>query len=103
MTLGPLPSIRRHCVDCSGGSAKAVAYCQIHDCPLWVYRFGKRPANIRPVEFVDPSKMPDPSIPLENLPAVKITSDSGMSEEQRRKAAERLAAGREKRLATSSA
>ena len=39
--LTPLKSIRKHCLDCSGGSPKNVRECEIQDCPLFGFRFGK--------------------------------------------------------------
>jgi len=72
MTRTPLKAIRRKCVDdCSGGSAKHVAYCLSSECPLWPYRFGKRPETVRERigdAVLDPRLMPDPSTPLEELP-----------------------------------
>jgi hypothetical protein len=41
--LTPIRSIRRKCLDCSGGSYSEVRDCQIVDCELHPYRFGKRP------------------------------------------------------------
>ena len=41
--LTPLKSIRAKCLDCSVNQPKEVRECQIEDCPLWVYRFGKNP------------------------------------------------------------
>ena len=54
--LTPLKSIRKKCIDCSGGSYQEVRFCQIEECPLYTYRHGKRPTtksviikeNIRP-------------------------------------------------------
>ena len=39
--LTPLKAIRKHCLDCSGGSAHEVRMCEIKTCPLWNFRFGK--------------------------------------------------------------
>jgi len=36
----PLKAIRKHCIDCSGGSEKEVRECVIPDCPLYPFRFG---------------------------------------------------------------
>ena len=33
-------AIKKHCLDCSGGSPKEVTLCHIVTCPLWPYRFG---------------------------------------------------------------
>lgn len=41
--LTPLQAIRAKCLDCSGGSRQEVRLCPITQCPLWPYRFGKRP------------------------------------------------------------
>lgn len=41
--LTPLKSIRANCLDCCNGQPKEVRECQITDCPLWHYRFGKNP------------------------------------------------------------
>jgi hypothetical protein len=72
MARTPLSAIRRKCVDdCSAGSAKYVAYCPSHDCPLWPYRFGKRPATVRErigAAMLSPALMPDPGTPLGQLP-----------------------------------
>ena len=36
-----LRAIRGKCVECSGGYAKMADSCNIKDCKLWPYRFGK--------------------------------------------------------------
>ena len=41
----PLLGIRMKCVDCAGGSHKAVRFCSTYDCGLWAFRFGQRPAT----------------------------------------------------------
>ena len=43
--LRPLKAIRAKCLDCSGESAFEVRRCPIQSCPLWPYRFGKRPTT----------------------------------------------------------
>jgi len=45
--LRPLKAIRAKCLDCCGGSAREVALCEIEDCPLFPYRFGKRPQTLQ--------------------------------------------------------
>ena len=40
---GPLKVIRKKCLDCSADSYAEVNRCLVKDCPLWSYRFGKRP------------------------------------------------------------
>ena len=41
--FAPLKSIRKHCLECSGGSVKEVELCPIEKCFLYSYRFGKNP------------------------------------------------------------
>jgi hypothetical protein len=41
--LGPVKSIRRYCLECSAGSAREVKLCEVENCPLFIYRFGKNP------------------------------------------------------------
>lgn len=53
--LRPLKAIRAKCVECCGGSAVEVKFCEIEDCPLFPYRFGKRPARVRRVIATSPS------------------------------------------------
>lgn len=57
----PLTSIREFCYECCGFSRADVKTCPSKKCPLWPFRFGKNPYVSR-----------------------------NMSEEQRRKSAERL-------------
>jgi hypothetical protein len=39
----PAPAIRLFCLTCMGGSQKLVAECGSRGCPLYPFRFGKRP------------------------------------------------------------
>ena len=39
----PLKSIRKKCLDCSYWQPKEVRKCVIVDCPIYPYRFGRRP------------------------------------------------------------
>lgn len=39
----PLKAVRRHCLDCCGGSANEVSLCAAKSCPLWPFRFGSNP------------------------------------------------------------
>lgn len=41
MEKSPLKAIRAKCLDCNCGQASEVKNCQIKQCPLWEYRFGK--------------------------------------------------------------
>lgn len=43
--LSPLKAIRAKCLDCMCGSFKEVTLCPIENCPLYAYRFGRRPKN----------------------------------------------------------
>lgn len=42
-TTPPLKAIRQHCLWCCNGSALDVAHCPARACPLWLYRFGRKP------------------------------------------------------------
>lgn len=50
--LTPIKSIRLKCLDCCCGSPKEVELCPIMDCPLYSYRFGKRPTTPRKGSFI---------------------------------------------------
>lgn len=41
--MTPMKAIRAKCLDCMCGSAHEVRLCPVTKCPLYVYRFGKRP------------------------------------------------------------
>jgi len=43
MHLSPVKAIKKHCLDCSGGSKKEMRECIIQDCPLYPFRIGKNP------------------------------------------------------------
>lgn len=43
--LTPIRAIRKYCLGCSGESWLEVKLCVIEDCPLYPYRFGKRPTT----------------------------------------------------------
>jgi len=45
MKTTPIKAIRKKCLQCCAGSYKEVRECIITDCPLYVYRFGKRPGR----------------------------------------------------------
>lgn len=38
-------AIRYKCLDCSAGSRSEIARCDIIECSLWEYRFGKHPTK----------------------------------------------------------
>lgn len=39
----PIKAIREKCLDSCGNSSNEVATCSAPNCPLYAYRFGKRP------------------------------------------------------------
>jgi len=41
--LTPLKAVREKCLECSANQPKEVKLCDISDCPLYLYRFGKNP------------------------------------------------------------
>lgn len=45
--LTPIKAIRAKCLDCSGDNYKEVRLCPVKKCPLYPYRFGKRPKDDR--------------------------------------------------------
>jgi len=54
----PLKAIRLKCLDCSNGSSHEVRFCPVMSCPLYPYRYGKRPATVakhsaQPLGFSD--------------------------------------------------
>jgi len=64
----PLEAVRKHCLDCSGFSAKSVLWCSCPDCDLWLFRFGKRPESMAPV-LVTPALFVAPCVNEDDLPA----------------------------------
>ncbi len=41
--MTPLKAIRKMCLECSNHSTLDVDHCAEMDCPLWPYRFGRKP------------------------------------------------------------
>jgi len=41
----PIPAIRQQCLNCTGGSPKAIRECTCPECSLYPYRMNKRPAQ----------------------------------------------------------
>jgi hypothetical protein len=39
----PLKALHHHCLDCCNGSASEVRHCPAISCPLFPYRFGRKP------------------------------------------------------------
>lgn len=45
--LSPLQAIKEKCKDsCCCGDTKSWKECSVQNCPLWPYRFGKRPKSL---------------------------------------------------------
>lgn len=57
--MRPLKAIRAKCLECQGGSLKAIRLCQSYECSLWEFRFGKNPHkkgctdNLRPFQVIN--------------------------------------------------
>ncbi len=53
-----LKAIRNKCIDCTGNQPAEVRRCQAFGCPLWMFRFGKRPltpdGEVRDNDWLDP-------------------------------------------------
>jgi len=47
----PLQAIRKKCLDCCANQRKEVRQCPYKTCPLWHYRFGKKPGAFEEVFF----------------------------------------------------
>lgn len=41
--LTPIKAIRANCIECSSNQPKEVRECQVVNCALFPYRFGKNP------------------------------------------------------------
>ena len=44
-------SIRAYCIECGDGTQKEVRLCPVVDCPLYAYRFGRRPTEAEKQEI----------------------------------------------------
>lgn len=44
--MTPMKAIRAKCLDCCCGQVQEVRRCPCEKCPLWAYRFGKRPTSV---------------------------------------------------------
>jgi hypothetical protein len=56
MEVATSKAIRAKCLECSANSWREVQLCQVFDCPLWLCRFGRRPATVMrdTPEWLDP-------------------------------------------------
>src|SRR5215831_147637 len=43
--VSPLQAVRRHCLWCCDGSANEVRLCAATGCPMYPFRFGRRPTG----------------------------------------------------------
>lgn len=43
--LTPIQSIRKKCLDCSNNQYAEVRECSVKNCPLFIYRYGRRPKS----------------------------------------------------------
>jgi len=71
MNNSPLKSIRRHCLDCCGGSRKMVKNCTSFSCPLWYFRFGVMPKTAVKKygkKLLNPDSIPSSDISIDSLP-----------------------------------
>ena len=41
----PIRAMRKKCLDCCCGSRKEIRECRIIECPIYPYRFGRRPTQ----------------------------------------------------------
>lgn len=72
-----LKTVRRNCLECSGGSARCVLWCPCdgHNstkCEFWAFRFGQKPMTFigkHGPYLLTPEIMPAASADLEGLPA----------------------------------
>ena len=77
--------VRRHCLECCGGSARAVMWCNCDgkhspNCELWPFRHGLQPATFRRKygdRLVNPDKMPPADIEIEKLPHILQEAATG--------------------------
>ena len=69
-------TVRKACLECSGGSPKYVVWCPcdgLHStrCEFWPFRLGMKPATVQSRygdRLVSPQKMPPADVELELLP-----------------------------------
>ncbi len=52
MLKTPMKSIRQYCIECGDGTYKEVRLCNHLTCPLYPYRFGRRPTNEEKTEVI---------------------------------------------------
>jgi hypothetical protein len=74
-TPTPLKAVRLACLECSNGSALEVRECVATSCPLWTFRFGRRPGAEDKAAVAG-----KPVYPLEK----RLTGTSGLKAVRRR-------------------
>ena len=47
----PIKSIRAYCIECGDSTYSEVRRCQMFDCSLYPYRFGRRPTEAEKKEL----------------------------------------------------
>jgi hypothetical protein len=55
----PLAAVRQYCLECCIGSALEVRNCADKSCPLWAYRFGRKPSPQETDESQDTLMAPE--------------------------------------------
>lgn len=63
-TRNPIKAIRRHCLDCSGGSARLVEECPAATCALFAFRLGVNPFRVAGRSSVGGALAPEVLTPL---------------------------------------
>jgi hypothetical protein len=76
-TPTPLRAVRLACLECCDGSASEVRQCEATSCPLWTFRFGRRPSAEDKAAVVAAEK---PVYPIER----RLTGTSGLKAVRRR-------------------
>ena len=74
--ITPIAAIRANCLECGGGSFKAVLWCPcdgVHStrCHVWPFRFGSRPETVAArfgPALVTPGNMPGAEVCEDDLP-----------------------------------
>ncbi len=59
MTKRPVKAIRKSCLECCGGSRAEVEGCLATRCPMYAFRFGKKPYIKRDLTGEQKSAMRD--------------------------------------------
>lgn len=71
----PIKAIRAKCLDCCGGQYSEVVKCTIPKCPLFPYRFGKRPRDINDIIGITEQEQEMEETTDENLEEIDLEED----------------------------